>query len=235
MEETDKHTILIVEDDLFSANYLRDILQRNGYRVVGIVTGGHDALRAAMEHRPDLILMDVMLSDNMSGTEAAVQITRNLPDICIIFITAYIEPEMVEQALRANIFGYLMKPYKEGEILTSIRIALAKTKLLPKTTLPSAHHLVTCSADGSLVFDKSKRQLYRHGIEVELSVQGLKLMEILCNNINHTVSKEQICMHIWNETKSDITIRTLVHRIRLRIGDNIIKSVSGLGYKIKTH
>ena len=66
MEETDKHTILIVEDDLFSANYLRDILQRNGYRVVGIVTGGHAALLRASPHPSDAEI-DATMRDNRNN------------------------------------------------------------------------------------------------------------------------------------------------------------------------
>ena len=80
------YTILIAEDELFSAQYLKNILTKADYEVVDIVTKGSAVITKAGELQPDLILMDIMLADNISGSEAALIIKQNNPKIGIIFI-----------------------------------------------------------------------------------------------------------------------------------------------------
>lgn len=116
-----KKKILIVEDEPLFSNYLKNLLLQENYEVVGIVERGLDAISFARMCQPDLILMDVMLKGSMSGSEAAVEIHQRDKSIKIIFLTAYAEAEMIEYAVNAEVMAYLLKPYRDNEILATIK------------------------------------------------------------------------------------------------------------------
>ena len=118
-------SILIVEDEQIAAQDLKESLQSFGYHISGIAKSGEQAIRMADEETPDLILMDIHLSGNLSGIEAAEQILARHA-VPIIYVTAYSNPELTEQAKRTRPYGYIIKPYDERLIRTEIEIALYK-------------------------------------------------------------------------------------------------------------
>ncbi len=118
-------TVLIVEDSLVSAEYLKGILEDEDYNILDVVDTGRKAIQVAHQLKPDIVLMDIMLKDNISGAEAAVAIHQDAPDCKIIFITAYAEKEMIDYADESGAYGYLLKPYREKEILATIRLAFS--------------------------------------------------------------------------------------------------------------
>jgi PAS domain S-box-containing protein len=121
----DKKSILIVEDEQIAAIDLRESLQSLGYRVTGIASSGEQAIAMADAETPDLILMDIHLAGKLSGIEAAEQILAHQA-VPIIYVTAYADPKLVEQAKKTRPYGFIIKPYDEREIRTEIEIALYK-------------------------------------------------------------------------------------------------------------
>lgn len=121
-----KKTVFIVEDDLLSAEYLKEILIKENYDVFDIVDTGEEAVQKCKTIQPDILLMDIMLKGQLSGSEAAVEIKHFHPECKIIFLTAFAEPEMVDYAERSKAYAYLMKPYREKEILATIRVILTQ-------------------------------------------------------------------------------------------------------------
>jgi len=117
--------VLIVEDERIVAGDLRSRLRRMGYRVAAIVSTGDDAIRAADEHHPDLVLMDIRLEGTMDGIQAADTIRRN-HNIPIIYLSAYADQSTVERAKVTEPFGYLLKPFEDSELRTTIEMALYK-------------------------------------------------------------------------------------------------------------
>jgi DNA-binding response OmpR family regulator len=192
-----KKTIFIVEDDLLSAEYLKEILIKENYKVFEIVDTGEAAIQKCKTIEPDILLMDIMLKGQLSGNEAAVEIKHYHPNCKIIFLTAFAEPEMIDYAARSKACAYLMKPYREKEILATIQVVLSQDQISTEAT-----------------------ETY--------------LIELLAKNKNHTVSNEQICMYVWNEIKSNSTLRSLIYRFRSIINDDIITNVNGVGYSINT-
>ena len=83
-------------------------------------------------------------------------------------------------------------------------------------------------------FDSKQRRLYRNEEVIPLTSKKIRLIELLAKNKNHTVSNEQICMYVWNEMKSNSTLRSLIHRFRSVINDDIITNVNGVGYSINS-
>jgi CheY-like chemotaxis protein len=107
--------ILIVEDESLIALDLQRRLSRLGYVVVGLVTSGPQAIRAAYQLQPDLVLMDIRLKGEMDGIEAAQQIQANRP-IPIIYLTAYVDEVTMQRAQATSSWGFLRKPFHVREL-----------------------------------------------------------------------------------------------------------------------
>lgn len=117
--------LLIVEDEKIIALDLQRRLERFGYSVVGTAGDGEEAIRQAGELDPDMILMDIMLSGSMNGIEAA-KVIKERHGIPIIFLTAFADEPTLERAKEVEPYGYILKPFKERELYSTIDIALYK-------------------------------------------------------------------------------------------------------------
>jgi len=122
----DKKRILLVEDEQLTALDIESDLVRLGYDVPAIVASGEDAIRAAADVHPDLVLMDITLSGALSGIEAAAEI-RNAHQIPVIFMTAHIDAETTARAIKTQPFGYLLKPVDVKHLAIMIDIAIYKS------------------------------------------------------------------------------------------------------------
>jgi len=123
-----KTTILLVEDEHISARKLRIILERAGYQIVAVVTSAMDAVRTAAKTDPDLVLMDVVLTGEMNGVEAARQICRQR-QIPIVYLTGHRSRKILEQAKATTPIAFIFKPYQEHELLTTIEISLHRFRI----------------------------------------------------------------------------------------------------------
>lgn len=117
--------ILVVEDEIIIAEDLQRRLERLGYEVIGIATSGKEALEKIKEQLPDLILMDIVIHGETDGIETANNI-KSLYDIPIIYLTAFSDDETLKRAKITEPFGYMIKPYRERELMVSIEISLYK-------------------------------------------------------------------------------------------------------------
>lgn len=125
--------IVIVEDEKIIALDLQRRLERFGYQVVGMASDGPEAIAAAEDREPDIILMDIMLTPTrdgiaMDGIEAA-RVIKSRFGIPVIFLTAYTDEKTLERAKEVEPFGYILKPFKERELYTTIDIALYKNSI----------------------------------------------------------------------------------------------------------
>ncbi len=115
--------LLIVEDEAIVARDLQGRLKRLGYEVCAIVASGAGAIEAAAQHRPDLVLMDIVLKGDMDGIEAAEVISRNY-QIPVVFLTAYADQQTLQRAKLAVPLGYIVKPFTERELGIMLEINL---------------------------------------------------------------------------------------------------------------
>lgn len=122
-----QNNILIVEDEYVVSLDLRSTLEDLGHKVTGTVARGEDVVAKALENPPDLVLMDIQLADKMRGTEAAEHLKRQM-DVPVIFLTAYCDENVLEQAEKSSPHGYLIKPFDRRELEASIRMALVRHK-----------------------------------------------------------------------------------------------------------
>ncbi len=124
----EKVKILIVEDESIVAIDLKKTLENLGYEITEIVRSGEKAIDRAITSHPDLILMDIMLDGEMTGIDAALEI-RNHVDLPVIYLTAFANESTLSQAKLTQPFGYILKPFDEKNLTSTIEMALYKHKL----------------------------------------------------------------------------------------------------------
>jgi AmiR/NasT family two-component response regulator len=116
--------ILIAEDETIIRLDLRELLEGAGYAVCGEARDGEEAVSLARDLEPDLAIMDVKMP-RLDGIDAARRILEERP-IPIVMLTAYGQEELVARAAEAGVFGYLVKPFREQDLLPAITTARAR-------------------------------------------------------------------------------------------------------------
>ena len=119
--------IMIVEDNTTVAEDCRECLEDLGYNISSIVASGEESIINAEKHRPDAVIMDIKLSGEMDGIQAAKQI-YNSHNIPVVFLSAYSDNALLERAKLSGSFGYLVKPFDERELYTTLEVVLFKAK-----------------------------------------------------------------------------------------------------------
>lgn len=170
-----KTSVLVVEDESIVAKDIQNSLKKLGYNVPSVENTGEDAIQAAGEHKPDLILMDIMLKGDISGIEAAEQI-RQRYQIPVIFLTAYADESTLSKAKVTEPYGYIIKPFKEIDLHTSIEMALYKhgkeQEVRKERDLYSS--IVLDKAADDCIFVKSNSRLVKVNTKDIYFVEALK-------------------------------------------------------------
>jgi len=120
-----KINVLVVEDESIVSKDIQHSLGKLGYQVAGAAATGEKAIELARSERPDIVLMDIMLKGEMNGVEAAEIVRRELK-IPVIFLTAYADEATLSKAKITEPYGYIIKPFKEIDLQTSIEMAIYK-------------------------------------------------------------------------------------------------------------
>ncbi|MFB2837029.1 ATP-binding protein [Floridanema evergladense] len=120
-------TILVVEDEVIIGMDIKNSLKKLGYNVPAVVATGEKAIEKAAIIQPDLILMDIMLKGAIDGVQAAEKIRTQL-NLPVVFLTAHTDQTTLQRAKETEPFGYIVKPFQEKDLHTTIEIALARCK-----------------------------------------------------------------------------------------------------------
>ena len=120
--------LLVVEDEVIVSRDIQASLERLGYEVCAIARSGGEAMQYAREKRPDLVLMDVFLTGDVDGITAAAHIREHL-EIPVVYLTAYGEEDVLRRARATKPFGYLIKPFSEPELRSTIEMALLNHRI----------------------------------------------------------------------------------------------------------
>lgn len=157
----DSAKIMVVEDEGIIAQDIKNCLENLGYIVPEVVFTGLDAIEKAEQVHPDLVLMDIVLKGEMDGIETAAEI-RNRYNIPIVYLTAYEDDKTLKRAKITEPLGYILKPFEERYLRSSIEMALYKHKMENKlkeserwlgTILKSvADAVVVTDNDGKVMF-----------------------------------------------------------------------------------
>ncbi len=131
IEKMGQKRLLIVEDESILSLDIQNRIRNLGYAVAGTANSGEEAIKKARETRPDLVLMDIMLRGKMDGVQAAEEI-RSHVDIPVIYLTAYADEQTLTRAKLTEPFGYILKPFEERELHTTIQMAFYRHRLEKK-------------------------------------------------------------------------------------------------------
>jgi len=123
-----KIRVLVVEDESLVARDIQHMLRSLNYEVLGVVTSGEMALQKAAASVPDLVLMDIILKGEIDGITAAEKLWEEF-NIPVVYLTAYADETTFQRAKLTKPFGYLLKPFEERELQTTIEMALYKSKM----------------------------------------------------------------------------------------------------------
>ncbi len=127
----DKPQVMVVEDEFVIAVDIQKALERIGYDVPAIESSGEDAIKTAGEIKPDLVLMDIMLNTEMDGIKAARQICSQF-NIPVVYLSAFSNKEILEEAKLTEPHGFLVKPFNEKELRSTLEMILYKDKMEKK-------------------------------------------------------------------------------------------------------
>ncbi len=171
-----KNNILVVEDEAIVSKDIQQSLKKMGYNIVGSSATGEKAVELALELKPDLVLMDIMLKGEMSGIDAAEKIRESI-NIPVIYLTAYADENTLAKAKVTEPYGYIIKPFKEIDLHTSIEMALYKN-VKEKEVIKERdflYSLVEGKEDGEgVIFVKSNSRLVKVKTCDILFVEALK-------------------------------------------------------------
>ena len=152
-----KASILIVEDERIVAHDIQYTLKALGYNVTGVVSTGEKAIEKAKQTRPDLALMDIRLKGGMDGIQAA-EVLREELGMPVVYLTAYADEGTLERAKITGPFGYILKPFNEKELFSTIEMALYKHGMDRKLRESEARYrqLIELSPDIIIVHKEGK-------------------------------------------------------------------------------
>ncbi|MBE9404773.1 response regulator transcription factor [Brachybacterium sp. p3-SID1565] len=222
--------LLVVDDEPNIRDLLATSLRFAGFEVFTAATG-NEAIQAATEHQPDLVVLDVMLPD-MDG----FTVTRRLRDrgeqYPILFLTARDETKDKVAGLTVGGDDYVTKPFSLEEVVARIRAVLRRTHGGADPAVESA--LVV----GDLRLDEDSHEVHRGDVVIDLSPTEFKLLRYLMLNAGRVVSKTQILDHVWDYDWSGEVgiVESYISYLRRKIdvvGEPMIHTKRGIGYVLR--
>jgi two-component system OmpR family response regulator len=178
--------LLVVEDEPGLRDVLVNALRFAGFETVQAACG-MDALRAVARHRPDLIVLDVLLPD-LTGFEIVRQIRGTGQQTPVLFLTARDATEDKVHGLRIGGDDYVTKPFSLDEVLARVEALLRRRPVTPAGRRSFA----------DLELDEDSRDVWRAGRPVQLSPTEFRLLHYLMTNPNRVLSREQILDTVWD-------------------------------------
>ena len=199
--------ILVVEDESIVALDIQHRLHKLGYEVPTLVASGEDALKEVTASPPDLVLMDVMLAGSLDGVETA-EIIRNQYNVPVVFLTAYSDDSTPQRAEVSGPLGYILKPFKEKELHSTIEVVLYRHEIEEK--LKKAHDELELrvrerTAELATVNEELKREVQeRERAEHALQRRFAQLQTLfeLSNSISRASGVEEVCSEVLNALTS---------------------------------
>jgi two-component system response regulator BaeR len=217
--------VLVVEDEKKLADVLSDYLKQAGFEPV-CLHNGTEVVPWVREHRPDLILLDLMLPGR-DGMDICKEL-RTFSNVPIVMVTARVEEIDRLLGLELGADDYICKPFSPREVVARVKAVLRR--------VGSGQ---TIQASG-LVLDESRYLATLHGHDLELTAVEFKLLQFLVSNPGRVYGRQQLMDRIYPDqrTVSDRTIDSHVKKIRRKLAaaapdEELIHSVYGVGYKFE--
>ncbi len=205
-----KINVLVVEDESIVSKDIQYSLKKLGYNVVGAAATGEKAIELAGSVNPDIILMDIMLKGDINGIQASARIKEEY-NIPIIFLTAYADENTLAKAKVTEPYAYIIKPFKEIDLHTSIEMALYKhgKELEVLKERDMLYNIVENKETKDFIFVKSKSRLIKLNTKDIYFIEALKDYVVI-NTLNSRYTIHSTMKDIERKMPSDDFLR--VHR-----------------------
>jgi two-component system alkaline phosphatase synthesis response regulator PhoP len=220
-------TILLADDEPDILEFLGYNLEKEGYHILK-AKNGQKALKLAREHKPQLIILDVMMPV-MDGMETCAEI-RKIPELAgtlIAFLTARGEDYSQIAGFEAGADDYITKPLKPKLFISRIQALLRRYKDLIQTS-----NIIRLKG---FTIDRDRYVVIKNDTEITLARKEFELLQFLVSRPDKVVTREEIFVNVWGENVvvGDRTIDVHIRRIREKLGIDSIKTIKGVGYKFE--
>ena len=222
-----KQTILVVDDERDLLDLIEYNLKKEGFKVLK-AENGEEGISKAKEHRPDLILLDIMMP-KMDGLEA-VEIMRKNDDLKktpIILLTARSDEKTEIDGLNKGGDDYITKPISTTKLVSRIKAALRRFDDSEQTANKLEVH--------DLQIDKDRYIVLQEGNEFQLPRKEFELLFFLASRKGKVLDRQTLLNKVWGDNiyVVDRTVDVHVRKIREKLGDHYIETVKGVGYRFK--
>ena len=219
--------ILLVDDELDILEIVGYNLLQEGYQVITAVNG-KEAVAKAKKELPNLIIMDVMMPE-MDGMEAC-ELIRKIPElgnVVIAFLTARNEDYSQVAGFDAGADDYIAKPIKPKLLVSKVKALLRRLK----ETEPNSETLNV----GGIEINREEYKIIKDDIEIVLPRKEFELFYLLASKPGKVFKREEILDKVWgNEViVGGRTIDVHIRKLREKIGEDLFKTIKGVGYKFE--
>jgi len=220
--------ILVVDDEIEIVRALKRSLTAHGYTVF-TANSGEEAVKVTAQHRPDLLLLDLLLP-GMSGLEVCRQVRAESNVPIIVLSVKDAEGDKVE-ALDLGADDYVAKPFGMNEVLARVRVALRRAAQAPSGTEPRFQA-------GPLSVDFARRRVQVDGREISLTPTEYDLLKVFITHRGKILTRQQLLKDVWGVQTHDRThsLHVYVAQLRQKIEPDpehprLILTIPGVGYR----
>lgn len=218
---------LIVEDEPITSCFIREIIEDLGYHVAGSAKSALEARKFLAGQHIDIIILDI----NIQGSEDGIQLSRSLVDdnVAIIYISAYSDPQTLQEAAVTIPYGFLVKPFREADLMAVLHIVVSRVK---KEYLEGKKQ--TKDKFPECWLDVEQNRLHWYAQIIELSKNETTALNLFWTKPDAPITMEELRQAVWGDKSiGDSTIRELINRIRNKVDTLSIENIYGTGYILK--
>ncbi len=229
--------LLLIEDEPSVVSFIRRYLTEAGYDV-SVALDGQSGLQMAMENNFQLIILDVMLP-GMNGIAVCKELRKQQDATPILMLTALGSTENVVAGLDSGADDYLVKPFKQAELLARIRSLLRRTPDTTANTAPSNNTNSNVLKVADLELNLNTKSASRYGENIVLTATEYRLLEYMMRNPRRVLSRMEILENVWgidfnmNTKVVDVYVNYLRKKVNRKEQPALIQTVVGMGYMLK--
>jgi len=218
--------IVILEDEAITTLFLQSALEELGHNVIGVFDSGESLLESLKSiPKIDLLLCDIKINGNIDGIELVKKLKQVHESLLLIYISSFKDSLTISRAKETKPNAYLVKPILESDISAALMVVESI-----KESRDEKNNILIELAEGCL-YDKSLQEIYQDNKIVQLSVNERICLDTLILQAGSITSLEELILKIWNGENNRIqSLRELVFRLRKKVPNLDIQSVSKVGY-----